>query len=252
MHSWNHIRERVALVGALLVAACSGDDSDEGSGTDGSPEQTGKVCELAADCYPNVAEGELSGEALCLDRVRDGYCTHECSADADCCAAEGECDTDLAQVCSPFESTNSMMCFLSCEPDAVGSGEYEDEQEFCQREASRDFICRSSGGGSNNRKICVPGDCGVGAACATHEDCPQGLSCYGNFDGGYCGRKDCNENSDCPEDTQCVTLTDGNYCLRSCSNQSDCSFCRGSDHPAECSDSVEFSDTGSGSVCVPR
>ena len=70
---------------------------------------------IAADCYPHVDHAELAGAVECLDCVRAGYCTHLCETDDDCCAVEGECETDLKQVCAPFESTGRRMCLLSCE-----------------------------------------------------------------------------------------------------------------------------------------
>jgi hypothetical protein len=133
-----------------------------------SPEQTGQSCEVAADCFPDVDHSLLSGPVECLDRVEDGYCTHQCDTDEDCCAAEGECDTDLKQVCAPFESTGLRLCFLSCEGEdlrpgvdagtlADGAPLEVDANEFCQREAHPAFVCRSTGGGQANRKVCVPG-----------------------------------------------------------------------------------------------
>lgn len=153
-----------------VAAACGGSDdakvestpSDAGART---PENTGKSCAGPVDCYPGIDAGALQGEVQCLDRVTGGYCTHLCKTDADCCAVPGECDTNLRQVCAPFESTGLMMCFLSCEeedvekaPDAgvVADGGELDDTIFCQTYASSSFKCRSSGGGSKNRKVCVP------------------------------------------------------------------------------------------------
>lgn len=237
----------------FAAGGCGSDDdsdSSNGSSTSGSPEQTGAICEVASECYPHVAEGDLVGDALCLTEVRGGYCTHTCTADDDCCAAEGECDTDLTQVCSPFQSTGQTMCFLSCEADDISDG--RDEQTYCQQEASPDFICRSSGGGSANRKVCVPGDCGVGAACAGDSDCSGNLTCVGSFRGGYCTQQGCSSNEDCPGDSRCVTQGDHNYCLAPCQNENDCSFCRGDDLKATCTTDADFVDgDDSVSVCVP-
>ena len=243
-------------LGCLVVACGSnadgGADGNDGAQTDGSPDQVGSVCEVPADCYPEVDPEGLAGEVLCLDRVRAGYCTHECSDDAECCAVEGECLTDLPQVCSPFESAGAKMCFLSCESEDVEAAGAADDQSFCQHEASPDFICRSSGGGSENRKVCVPGDCGVGAACAGNEDCDPDLECIGDFDGGYCGARDCSANTDCPQDSRCITIDDANYCVRTCVNDGDCGFCRGEDVAAACTDEVEFVEAGTvGTVCLP-
>jgi hypothetical protein len=44
-------------------------------------------------------------------------------------------------------------CFLSCEPTEVGD---LDESEYCRVNAHSSFGCRSTGGGSENRKVCVP------------------------------------------------------------------------------------------------
>jgi hypothetical protein len=134
-------------------------------GRDGLGENTGQSCEMPSDCYPGVDHDDLSGAVECLDRVEDGYCTHECETDEDCCDAEGECTSDLRQVCSPFESTGVKYCFLSCETrdlesDAgraslIDAGTSPDD--YCSVNAHEDFTCRSTGGGSQNRKVCLPG-----------------------------------------------------------------------------------------------
>jgi hypothetical protein len=152
-----------------LLGACSGSDStDVTAPQDGgriNPENTGQTCQNVADCYPRIEAGSLSGEAQCLDRVPGGYCTHLCKTDADCCAVPGECKLGLKQVCSPFESTGQMMCFLSCEEEDVRNapdggvgpdGGDLDDTTYCTTYASTGFNCRSSGGGNKNRKVCVP------------------------------------------------------------------------------------------------
>jgi hypothetical protein len=95
------------LIGCAGALACGDDDGD-------SPGSAGAACELPDDCYADVDHAEIAGEVQCLDRVPGGYCTHTCTTDEDCCAVEGECD-GRPQVCAPFESTGTMMCFLSCE-----------------------------------------------------------------------------------------------------------------------------------------
>lgn len=132
------------LAVALAPLACHHDDA----------EQTGSSCGKAEDCFPS-AEQPLKGAAVCLDRVSGGYCTHTCQTDADCCAVKGECRTSFPQVCAPFESTGAKHCFLSCEA-AVVTPTGDDDTTFCHQNASDAFSCRSSGGGSANRKVCVP------------------------------------------------------------------------------------------------
>ena len=239
----------IVLGSALALSLACGGDDDSGSGdTNGSPEQAGSACEVADDCYPDVADGDLQGAAVCIDRVDGGYCSHECGSDDDCCAAEGECETDIHQVCSPFESTGMMMCFLSCEDEDVAGS--EDEQAYCQEHVSHDFICRSSGGGNQNRKVCVPGDCGVGEHCGSDADCSGDLVCVTEVDGGYCTARDCGGDADCPPDTHCVAHNDVNYCARSCTAQSDCTYCR-ADVEATCTSDVEFVDGSTpGEVCI--
>lgn len=241
-------------LGLVLLFAgsnCRNDDpQDDSANDDGSPDQVGSVCAVPGDCYPEVDHAELAGTVECLDRVPEGYCTHQCAADADCCAVEGECLTDLPQVCSPFESTGLNMCFLSCEDEDVAAAGADDPGAFCQHEASPYFMCRSSGGGSSNRKVCVPGDCGVGAGCAEHADCPNDLECDPAFEGGYCGARGCGTDADCPGDTQCIVDGDSSYCARNCVAESDCTFCRHPDHPAACTTDVEHVDGEGTSVCV--
>jgi len=141
----------LGFFGALLVGiACHGDDEGE---DESSPDYAGEACVDIDECYDEVEPGALRGDPICLDRVEGGYCTHLCQDDSDCCAVEGECRSEFPQVCAPFESSGMYMCFLSCE--AADIGDY-DEGSFCQEEAHPAFGCRSTGGGSDNRKVCVP------------------------------------------------------------------------------------------------
>ena len=114
----------ILATGAALAVACGSDDDDDGAGGGGtgggSPDNVGSVCKVAGDCFTELDGAALLGEALCLDRTDEGYCTHLCESDADCCAVEGECKTGLKQVCAPFESTGKKMCFLSCESADLG------------------------------------------------------------------------------------------------------------------------------------
>ena len=88
--------------------------------------------------------------------VTGGYCTHQCTADSDCCAAAGECPYSYAEVCAPFESMAGMRCFLSCEDADLKKANATDADVFCHTYASAAFNCRSTGGGSKNRKVCLP------------------------------------------------------------------------------------------------
>ncbi len=159
-----------SLVG--LALACNSDDdpapassSDAGAQSDGrGVEQVGQACKAPVDCFPGIDSGTLKGEVQCLDRVTNGYCTHLCQSDGDCCAVPGECKTGFKQVCAPFESTGKKMCFLSCEdsdlhggPDAGADAGTLEATLYCQAYASADFGCRSTGGGKENRKVCLPG-----------------------------------------------------------------------------------------------
>jgi len=141
----------VFLLVAGLFAACGG-----GSSSNAVPTQTGQACQLTSDCYPGIDAGSLRGAPACLTQVQNGYCTHSCSTDNDCCAVAGECPAGLPEVCSPFESTSAMDCFLSCEADQVMHAGFTDDTAYCQKYASAAFTCRSTGGGSNNRKVCLP------------------------------------------------------------------------------------------------
>ena len=140
------------LVGGVVFGpfAC-GDDPPPPGG-----EQTGQSCTSAAQCFADTHDAALQGgPAVCIDKVTGGYCTHVCVTDADCCAVPGECRTLYPQVCSPFESTNMKYCFLSCET-IPGDAGFTDGDAYCGAYAHAGFGCRSSGGGSQNRKVCVP------------------------------------------------------------------------------------------------
>lgn len=128
-----------------------------------SPEFTGSACKVAADCYQTFDAQSLKGAPYCIDKVTDGYCTHECQTDADCCAIPGECKTKLKQVCAPFENTGKNVCVLSCEDADIKAGNDAgltdagtDPNTYCHQNVSSEFGCRSTGGGSNNKKACFP------------------------------------------------------------------------------------------------
>src|SRR5258706_16317256 len=73
------------VVGLLLVGGCSSDNGGP------APTNTGQACTAVDQCYPGVKAGALLGDAVCLDKVTGGYCTHFCTQDNECCAAAGEC-----------------------------------------------------------------------------------------------------------------------------------------------------------------
>ena len=100
----------------------------------------------ADSAYPTCTEAsacELPEEAVagatvtCLDKGDPGVCLVTCSSDEDCRAHDED------DVCAPFESEGASYCFPPC-----------GEEEACPEP----FTCRSTGGGSENRKICFPQD----------------------------------------------------------------------------------------------
>ncbi|MCC6337832.1 MAG: hypothetical protein IT380_28035 [Myxococcales bacterium] len=137
----------------LILALAAGGFLACSSGTN-----TGTKCTSASQCYPGLDAGALSGPAVCLDKAPEGYCTHECATDADCCALPGECQPGFKQVCSPFESTGKNYCFLSCETADIAASDagITDANAYCARFSAQSFTCRSTGGGSANRKVCFP------------------------------------------------------------------------------------------------
>lgn len=152
LHSGRLVRTAAVLASSIafwLLPACGNDDPP-------GPTNTGQSCSAVDQCYPGVKEGELLGDAVCLDRVEGGYCTHHCTQDSDCCAVTGECVGDHAEVCGPLESTNEMYCFLSCEDSDLDAAKTTDADGYCQSYAGAAFHCRSTGGGAKNRKVCMP------------------------------------------------------------------------------------------------
>jgi hypothetical protein len=142
----------VSLFTLGTVGACGDDDPPPPPS-----EETGQSCRNASECFRQLDGQALQGgEAVCIDEVPGGYCTHVCVDDGDCCAIPGECRTNFPQVCSPFQSRPGKHCFLSCEPADIADAGIADENAFCQRFAHASFNCRSSGGGDLNRKVCVP------------------------------------------------------------------------------------------------
>lgn len=169
----------VVLITAIACGS-SGDDppaSPDGgvSGADGGArgiEPAGQTCSAATQCYSQfdggAAEAGIQGTITCLDKVPNGYCTHTCTQDTECCAVAKECLTGVKQVCSPFTNQNDQYCFLSCEDDDIekavaanpdagfDGGQPSSPDEYCKVFAGTATSCRSSGGGSKNRKVCIP------------------------------------------------------------------------------------------------
>lgn len=145
-----------------------------------SPDNTGSACTVATDCYRTLATdgGDAAtlqgGEAVCIDKVENGYCTHKCTQDSDCCAVPGECVSGLKQVCASFENSPDKYCFLSCEEADItkaADGGFTDAglvdggfdgEDYCHTNASLEMGCRSTGGGNENRKACLPTGTGDG------------------------------------------------------------------------------------------
>ena len=114
----------------LLAAGCSGDKEGYTS------------CSEPADCSVPA-----DAEAVCLDKGGDGFCSWLCSTDEDCQTDTGSGSDGY--LCASFEDEAARYCLISCEEDA---------------DACPDGLtCRSSGGGSENRKVC---------AAETEEDTP--------------------------------------------------------------------------------
>lgn len=142
----------LALVGAAVVAVACSSSSSSAPATN-----TGTACTAASSCYPGLDAGALMGQVQCLTNLQNGYCTHTCTKDADCCAVAGECPAGEAQVCAPLQSAPQTYCFVSCQASAIpASAGTTDPNAYCQKLANPTFTCRSTGGGSNNRKFCGP------------------------------------------------------------------------------------------------
>ncbi len=94
-------------------------------------------CDEPDDCT-DIPE---SATAACIDKAGDGFCTWKCLEDADC-TWDDEDDASDERVCASFESTDDLYCFPRC----------DDDESACPD----GMVCRSTGGGDENRKICFP------------------------------------------------------------------------------------------------
>ena len=165
-------RRSAVLVSSLALVVACGTSSSGGSGNttpvdSGIVTNTGSTCSSASQCYPGfdggVGEaGTIAGTVVCLTQLQDGYCSHTCNSDSDCCSVPGECTPGVKEICAPLESTAQTYCFLSCETaDIPADGGTDDAgvidaNLYCARFANPTFTCRSTGGGANNKKFCGP------------------------------------------------------------------------------------------------
>ena len=140
----------VASFALAVIVACS-------SGSSGPA--TGAACAKAGDCYPGVDTTKIKGTVTCLTQLQGGYCTHTCTADTDCCAASGECQSGFTSVCAPLQSAPQTYCFVACDTASIAAAPNAgttDPNAFCQKFAGASFTCHSTGGGTTNRKFCGP------------------------------------------------------------------------------------------------
>jgi hypothetical protein len=157
----SHRRTSTVLVSATLLGIGLAPACSSGGGSSGGApaEHVGSSCTAASQCYATLDASALNGQVTCLTQLTNGYCTHTCQSDSDCCSVPGECVTGFKQVCASFESTNQKYCFLGCDTSDIAAAPdagTTDPSLYCQTWASASFTCRSTGGGSQNRKFCGP------------------------------------------------------------------------------------------------
>jgi hypothetical protein len=146
--------KRAVLAAVLplpLALACS-------SSSSAPAPLTGQTCSQTSQCYSGLDAAALHGQVTCLTQLQNGYCTHTCTADTDCCAVPGECPSGAVETCAPLTSAPQTYCFLSCEATdiAAANAGTTDANVYCQRFANPTFNCHSTGGGSANKKFCGP------------------------------------------------------------------------------------------------
>ena len=117
----------MTLLSLLLLSSCGGSN-------------VYLACEAPSDC--DVPE---DADAVCLDKSGEGFCSIECEADDECDYAEEGDGAGFDFVCASFESEDGLFCFPACDEDA-------EDGDDCPAGMG----CRSTGGGSDNRKICFP------------------------------------------------------------------------------------------------
>jgi len=146
------MRARLLFAFAIVLApalGCSG----------GAGQKTGMSCKAPTDCYPGVDAGALQGTVVCLS-LTNGYCSHTCTKDSDCCAVSGECTGGIKEVCAPLESNAQTYCFVSCDSADIsatsGADGGADPNAYCASVAGVGFNCRSTGGGAANKRFCGP------------------------------------------------------------------------------------------------
>ena len=203
----------------LCVSDCTTDaDCRMGYGC-GDPDGNG-----ATGCFPVASGNGVPGDAcatlqdcsggadgFCVSEDQGftgGYCSIQCTTDADC-GAGGHCST----LDSGFQ-----LCVDSCTTNA---------------DCRAGYVCDDANGDNVNE--CWPGGSGAGGpgnACANVGDCAGGLDaiCLGppgnpDFAGGYCATTGCTTNADCAAGAHCGFTdpqTGEGFCLPGCTADADC------------------------------
>jgi hypothetical protein len=225
----------IASVLLTMTVSCAG------SGTSASnrlaDHTAGKACLTDPDCSPGKCLQPLRGTAQGVTsawQAPAGYCSADCSLDADC-GADGIC------VFAASESSDSVS-------DAGARGQCMSRCAAASQ-CRMGYYCVDTNGkklestGSNDQpKATAPGSCqvvapvntltgdSVGMMCASDNDCGGG-DCstvdvvFRPFPGGYCAGT-CLRDSDCGEAGTCATASGlpgaPGTCFRKCTSDADC------------------------------
>ncbi len=237
----------VVLVAALVMMGLAACDPTIAPGK-ADPGTVGAPCEAIESCT-EVDDPE------CLKIGSAGYCSTNCST-------LGQFACPGGSVCEPLGDQANFCLDGCCSNDDCRDGfrcasrpslaVYVDlgvcpEPGVCLAKCTSDASCevgyRCDSGGS-----CVPKkgiDKGVGATCATGDDCNSG-SCLDSFPGGYCTSACGTQFQTCEPGSECYSFGDGgSSCLVLCQGNEECR------QGYRCEE-VASGDSGSRGYCVPK
>lgn len=210
------------LVAVALLSAC-GPRIEPGQAEIG---EVGAACASAEDCT-------VTSDMTCLKMSADGYCASDCALLGQFACPDGSVCEQLGDqavlcidgCCSGEDCRPGFRCARRPELDVYQDLAVCAEPGVCLVACKADAACETGYRCDTASGECVPkkgANAGVGAACASADDCNSD-TCLTSFPGGYCTSPCGTQLQGCEPGSDCYQLPSGSStCMALCQASADC------------------------------